>query len=99
MHAVVNHIPIAEGADWAEMIGLAEGFAATTCADHPEVVSMQAVRAGDAEMILIIQFSDEASMAEFSSKIAGPWFAENIRKFMGGPADRKTGEVVLDYRA
>ena len=58
---------------------------------------MQVVRAGDAEAILVITFADAASMAAFSSTVAGPWFAEHIRPFLAGPADRRTGEVVAGF--
>ena len=98
MHAVVNQIQISETADWTKMTSLFRDFSAGTLDSHPEVISMQAVRASDTELILIILFRDAEAMAQFSSAVAGPWFAENIRPFMGGPADRKTGEVVFDHR-
>jgi hypothetical protein len=60
---------------------------------------MQLVRAGDTEAIVVIGFADAGSMAEFSSKIAGPWVAEHIRPFLAGPADRQTGAVVAGFPA
>jgi len=98
MHSVVNHVPIRPGADWDEMIRLIESLGRDILAAHAEVISMQVVRASDEEAILVINFADETGMKDFSSNIAGPWFAEHIRPFMGGPADRKTGEVVTHYQ-
>ena len=98
MHCVVNHVPLAPGADWDELIRLFGVFSSEILPDYPEAIGTQVIRASDEEMILVITFSDAESMASFSSNVAAPWFAENIRVFMGGPADRKTGELVAEYK-
>jgi hypothetical protein len=97
MHVVVNHIPIKPGADWGEMCRLFNGFGAELRPGHPEILAMQIVKASEEEAILLISFSDEATMTDFSRNVAGPWFAENIRPFLAGPADRKTGAVVAGF--
>jgi len=98
MHSVVNHIPLAPGADWGELVRLFDGFCAEILPAHPEALAIEVIRTSDAEMILVITFTDAETMASFSSKVAAPWFAEHIRRFMGGPADRKTGEIVASYK-
>ncbi len=98
MHAVINHLPIRPDADWTEIARRFDSLAADTLPDHPEVLAMQVVKAGPEEAILVISFADAAAMAAFSSKVAAPWFAEHIRPFLAGPADRRTGEVVSGFQ-
>jgi hypothetical protein len=97
MHVVVNHLPIKPDADWAEIARRFDRLAADTLPGHPEVRGMQVVQAGPEEAILVITFADAAAMADFSSQIAAPWFAEHIRPFLAGPADRKTGKLIADF--
>lgn len=97
MHVVVNHLPIKPDADWDDMARRFDRFGDRVRAAHPEVLGMQVVRASAAEAILLIGFANAASMADFSSTVAAPWFAEHIRPFLAGPADRKTGEVVAGF--
>jgi hypothetical protein len=97
MHAVVNHLPIRPDADWSEIVRRFEGLAAVLLPGQPEVLGLQVVRAGPEEAILVITFTDAAALADFSSNTAVPWFTEQIRPFLAGPADRKTGEVVFSF--
>jgi hypothetical protein len=94
MHAVVNHMPIKEGTNWAEIAERINGFAATITSQYPKVHSTLVVKVSDSEAIFIALFDDKETMETFSSKVAGPWFAENIRPYLAGPVSRSVGEVV-----
>ena len=97
MHVVVNTLPIKPDADWAELSRRFDAFCADARPAHPGFLGAQIVRSGPEEAVLIISFSDEAVMAAFSSTVAAPWFAENVRPFLAGPANRKTGAVVAGF--
>ncbi|MCV2866860.1 hypothetical protein [Defluviimonas sp. WL0075] len=97
MHIVINTLSIKPDADWATLARLFDGFCDGARPDHPGLVGAQIVQSGPEEAILIISFSDAETMASFSSTVAAPWFAEHVRPFLAGPANRKTGAVVAGF--
>ena len=46
--------------------------------------------------MLLAFYANREVLDEVSSKIAGPWFAENVRPYLAGPVSRSVGEVVVD---
>ncbi len=94
MYAVVNHLPIREGADWADIAAKFAGFEREMRKAHPELRSVVVVKASDAEAILFALYQDRESMERLSRTVAAPWFAEHIRPFLSGPVSRSTGEVI-----
>ena len=97
MHTIVNHLPIAPGSDWSEMTRLFDEMAGMAKADHPEVLMIQLVRMAEDAATMLVTFQSEEDMKTFSSTVAGPWFAANFRRFLAGPADRRTGEAVSAF--
>lgn len=97
MYTLVNHLPIKQDADWSQMTRIFDGWCRSAQADHPEVKLIQLVQMGDDAATLIASFESETAMINFSSNVAGPWFAANFREFLSGPADRRTGECLAGF--
>jgi hypothetical protein len=94
MHAVVNHLPIKEGADWSEMAAKFDKLATEMRAAHPEFKSVTVVKVDEQEAILVVTYADRESLDRLSKDVAAPWFAANIRPYLAGPVSRSVGEVV-----
>jgi hypothetical protein len=94
MHAIVNHLPIKEDADWTDIATKCEKFAAETRAAHPELQRVIVVKVDDREAILVAIYTDRESLDRLSREVAGPWFAENIRRYLAGPVSRSVGEII-----
>jgi hypothetical protein len=92
MHAVVNHLPIKPGTDWAALAAKADAFNAII--DHPEFRGLSMIRAGDDEAILLVLFATRPALDDVSHNVAAPWFAENMKQYLAGPANRSVGEIV-----
>lgn len=97
MHAVVNHLPIRPDADWADISAKADSFFIRTRAAYPKLRSAILVRVGEGEAIFVGVYDDRATMDHVSSEVAAPWFAENVRPYLAGPAARSSGEVVAGF--
>jgi hypothetical protein len=92
MHAVVNHLPIKSDTDWAALATKVDAFNALI--DHPDFRGLSMIRSGANEAIILVLFSSRPSLDEVSSKVAAPWFAENMRPYLSGPVSRSVGEIV-----
>jgi len=94
MYAIVNHLPIREGADWADIVTKLDRFASEMRAAHPEFKSALVLKVDEHEAILVATYADRESLDRLSKEVAGPWFAENIRPYLAGPVSRAVGEIV-----
>lgn len=94
MHAVVNHLPIRPDADWADIAAKFETFAAGVKRDFPQMKTAVLLRVSNTEAIFVGVYADLETMVHVSSNVAAPWFAANIRPYLGGPAARSAGEVI-----
>lgn len=94
MHAIVNHLPIREGADWAEIAAKFDRFASEMRAAHPEFKSALVLKVDEHEAILDVTYTDRGSLDRLSKDVAAPWFAEHIRPYLAGPVSRSVGEIV-----
>jgi hypothetical protein len=97
MYAVVNHLPIKPGADWADIAAKFARFAADTGKAFPKLKTAVLTKASDTEVIFTGLYDDQATAEHVSSNIAAPWFAENIRPYLAGPANRSAGEVIAGF--
>ena len=97
MHAVVNHLTIRPDADWSDIATKFATFAEGVRRDFPAMKTGVLMRAGDNEAVFIGVYSDQATAEHVSSKVAAPWFAENIRPYLSGPANRSSGEVIAGF--
>jgi hypothetical protein len=88
MHTVVNHLPIKPDADWQRIAELFGAFADGVKAKYPGMVVALLHKASDAEAVFVGVYSDPETMQDVSANVAGPWFAENIRPYLAGPANR-----------
>lgn len=98
MHTVVNHLPIKPDANWAEIAKLFGAFAEGVKARFPGMAAGLLTKASDTEAIFIGIYDDPETMKEVSSNVAAPWFAENIRPFLAGPANRTGAEVIAGFK-
>ena len=94
MHAVVNHLPFKPDADWADIAEKFEAFARDVRQKFPAMNTAVLTKVSDTEGIFIGIYDDAETMQHVSSNVAGPWFAENIRKYLAGQANRTSGVVV-----
>jgi hypothetical protein len=94
MHAVVNHLPIRPDADWDAIAAKFSAFAESTARSFPQLKTAVLTRAGESEAIFIGVYADRETAEHVSSQVAAPWFAENIRQYLAGPANRSSGPVI-----
>ena len=94
MHAVVNHLPIRAGADWGDIAAKFEAFSKDVRARFPAMNTAVLTKVSDTEAIFIGIYDDPQTMQEVSSNVAAPWFAENIRPYLAGQANRSSGLVI-----
>lgn len=97
MHVVVNRLPIKAGADWAEMAAKVDAFAASVRQHHPMMLTALLTRVSDTEAMFVIIFDDEETMRHFSSTVAAPWFADNMRSYLSGPVSRSVAQVIAGF--
>ena len=94
MHAVVNHLPIKDGAGWRELAAKFAAFELATRQGYPELASASLIRVSDSEAILYAVYRDRQSLDEISKSVAAPWFADNVRSYLAGPVSRSVGEII-----
>ena len=92
MQAVVNHLPIKPGVDWDALARKVDAFNGVV--SHPDFRGLSLIRTGNEEAIVLVLFTSRAALDEVSRVVAGPWFAENIKQHLAGPASRSVGEVI-----
>lgn len=63
----------------------------------PKLKTAVLTKAGDTEAIFTGVYDDRATAEHVSSDVAAPWFAENIRPYLAGPANRSAGEVIAGF--
>ncbi len=97
MHAVVNHLPIRPDADWSDIAAKFAAFADGVRRDFPKMKTAVLMKAGTGEAIFIGVYEDRETAEHVSSNVAAPWFAQNIRPYLGGPAARSAGEVIAGF--
>lgn len=94
MHAIVNRLTLGKPLD-AAVLRKMEDFLARTRRENPDFLDAKVVRVSDTVAIVIALYTTREAMDEISSRVAGPWFAENVRPYLAGPVDRQVGEVVV----
>lgn len=96
MHAVVNKLTLAKPIDDALLAKLKTFYEGL--GNEPEVVDTMIVSVSDTEAFAIALFHTREGMDRFSKEVAGPWFAEHVRPYLGGPVSRVVGEVLASVR-
>jgi hypothetical protein len=94
MHALVNKLTLAKPLD-AEVLRKLEDFLTQMRREHPDFLDGRVIRVSDTSVIMVAFYATREALDEISSKVAAPWFAEHVRPYLGGPADRQVGEVVV----
>lgn len=96
MHAIVTKLKLGKPLDDEVMRKMEHEFFPRAKASNPGFLGAKVVRVSDTELILVAFYTTREVLDEVSSKIAGPWFAENVRPHLAGPVERSVGEVILD---
>lgn len=96
MHAVVNRLTLGKPFD-APLFESIDRELRAQLSDQSGFLNIQIVRVSDLEVILLVLFATREALDEISSKIAGPWFAANVRPYLAGPVQRSVGEVVYAF--
>ncbi len=94
MHAIITRLPLKSDVDWnllVERAGALDKLAAARTADYR---GLSFVRTGEEEATLLVVFMTKDALDMISREVAGPWFAENMRPFLAGPASRTVGEIL-----
>ena len=96
MHAIVTKLALAKPLDDA-LLHKVEAELIPRARQYAGFLEMRVVRVSDTEAIIPVFFSSSSreQLDELSSKLAGPWFADNVRPYLGGPVQRSVGEVIL----
>jgi hypothetical protein len=97
MYAVINHLPVRPDADWSAIAAKFAAFADSTGKAYPKLKTAVLTRVSDTEMIFSGVYEDRATAEHVSANVAAPWFAENIRQYLAGPANRSAGEVIAGF--
>ena len=97
MFTIVTKLKLARPFDAEILRRIEQEFFARAKAHNPGFLGAQIVRVSETESIAISFFETQEALDDVSSKIAGPWFAENVRPYLGGPVERSVGEVVARF--
>jgi hypothetical protein len=96
MHAIVNTLKLARPLDDQMLEKIRTELFPRVREANAGFLGAKIVRVTDLEVVLVAFYSSREVLDELSSKIAGPWFAENIRPYLAGPVSRSVGEVIVD---
>jgi len=96
MHAIVNTLKLARPLDAPLLRKIKEEFFPHVREANAGFLGAKIVQVSELEVVLLAFYANREVLDEVSSKIAGPWFAENVRPYLAGPVTRSVGEVVLD---
>jgi len=96
MHAIVNTLKLARPLDDQILRKVKEEFFPRAREANAGFLGAKLVRVSELEVVVLAFYANREVLDEVSSKIAGPWFAENVRPYLAGPVSRSVGEVVVD---
>jgi hypothetical protein len=92
MHAVVNKLTLSRPFDNELLEKIDSGFY-PLLRSVQGFLDMRVVGVSDAEAIILVFFQTREALDK-GSALAAPWFAENIRPYLGGPVQRSVGEII-----
>jgi len=96
MHAIVTTLKLARAFDDELLRRVEHEFFPRAHEANAGFLGAKVVRVSDLEVVLLAFYTSREVLDDVSSKIAGPWFAENIRAYLAGPVARAVGEVIID---
>lgn len=96
MYAIVNTLKLARPLDEPILGKIQEEFFPRARAANAGFLGAKIVQVSELEVVLLVFYADREALDEVSSKVAGPWFAENVRPYLAGPVARSIGEIVVD---
>ncbi len=94
MHTIITRLTLTKPLD-AQLLRRIETEVFTRAKEvDAGFLGAQIVQVSDTETVMLVFFASREALDEVSSKVAGPWFAENVRPYLAGPVQRSVGEVV-----
>jgi hypothetical protein len=93
MHALVNKLTLGKPIDSALLQKIEHGLG-PLMSGKPGFVEMRLIEVSDTEAIIVAVYTTREALDELSRDVAAPWFAEHVRPYLGGPAQRSVGKVV-----
>lgn len=95
MHAIVNTMKLARPLP-AELLLKMEQELVPRCRGLG-LLSIKIVQVTELDIVMVAFYTSREALDEVSSKLAGPWFGENVRSYLAGPVNRLVGEVIADF--
>ncbi len=96
MQAIVTTLKLARPLDDEILHKVEHEFFPRAREANAGFLGAKVVRVSDLEVVLLAFYSNREALDDVSSKIAGPWFAENVRPYLACPVSRNVGEVIVD---
>ena len=97
MHTIITKLTLMKPLDAELLRRIEREFFARAKELHPGFLGAQIVQVSETETVSLSFFASREALDEVSSKLAGPWFAENVRPLLAGPVQRSVGEVVARF--
>ena len=98
MHAIVNTMKLARPLPPELLLKIEQELIPRSRAVDPGLLGLKIVQVTETDYVMLAFYSSREALDTISSKVAGPWFAENVRSYLAGPVNRLVGEVVLDIK-
>lgn len=93
MVVVVNTLELAKPID-QELVHLVEQDFLPRMRAGQGFISFMLIRNSEREAVATVVYSDHAAMADIGRTVAGPWFTEHVRPYLGGEGRRTVGELL-----
>ena len=98
MHAIVNTMKLARPLP-PEVLLKMEQELLPRCRELDPALAFTLVQVTETDLVMLAFYSSRDTLDEVSSKLAGPWFGENVRSYLAAPVNRLVGEVIADFKA
>lgn len=98
MFAIVNTMKLARPLPPELLLKIEQELVPRSRELNAGLLGLKIVQVTETDVVLLAFYASREALDEISSKIAGPWFAENVRSYLAGPVNRVVGEVILDIK-
>ena len=94
MYTIITKLTLTKPLDAELLRKMEREFFVQAKEASPGFLGGQVVQMSDTHTVMLAFFASREALDEVSSKVAGPWFAANVRPYLAGPVERSVGEVV-----
>lgn len=96
MHAIVNTMKLVRPLEDELLRRMQNEVFAQLREANAGFLGGKIVRVSELEVVMLAFWANREVLDELSNKIAGPWFAANVRPYLAGPVTRVVGEIIVD---